>query len=81
MKAGDLLNPLEVSDPNHLIAEAMGTAWNMEIPLKHNKPLFYCEGGQTLEEVAWRGCGVSILGDIQNPSGHGPGQPALAAPA
>ena len=56
MKAGDLLNPLEVSDPNHLIVEAMGTAWNTEILLKHKKPLFYCEGGQTLEEVAWRGC-------------------------
>ena len=33
----------------------------------------------TLEQVAWKGCGVSILGDIQNPAGHG--QPALAKPA
>lgn len=40
VKAGDLLNPLEVSDPNHLRTEATGTAWNTEIPLKHKKTLF-----------------------------------------
>uniref|UniRef100_A0A8C0BUQ5 Uncharacterized protein n=1 Tax=Buteo japonicus TaxID=224669 RepID=A0A8C0BUQ5_9AVES len=28
-----------------------------------------------------RSCGVSILGDIQNSTGHSPGQPALADPA
>jgi len=28
-----------------------------------------------------RSCGYSTLGDNQNPSGHGPGQPALADPA
>lgn len=37
-----------------------------------------CEGGQTLEQAANRGCGVSICGDSQNPTGHGPGQPVLA---
>jgi len=26
------------------------------------------------------GCGVSILGDIQNPAGHSPEQPAIADP-
>lgn len=29
-----------------------------------------------LEEVSKRGCGLSILGNIQNPAGHGPSQPA-----
>jgi len=33
----------------------------------------------TLEQGAWKGCGVSIFGDIQNLAGHG--QPALAEPA
>lgn len=38
-----------------------------------------CEGCQTLEEAAQRCCGVSILGDDQNPTGHSPGR-ALADP-
>jgi len=41
---------------------------------------FFCsKGGQT--EVAQRGCGVSILGDTQNLTGHGPNQPAVGDPA
>lgn len=38
-------------------------------------------GGQTLEEVAQRVYGVSILRDIQNLAEQGPGQPALPDPA
>ena len=53
----------------------------LEIHLKHKKKNLYCESGQTLSQVAHRGCGGSTLGDIQNPTGHGPGQPALADPA
>lgn len=37
--------------------------------------LFLCEAVWT--KVAWRGCGGSLLGDIQNLMGQGPGQPAL----
>lgn len=33
---------------------------------------FFCEGGQTLEQVAQQSCGVSICGDLQNPPGHSP---------
>ena len=40
-----------------------------------------CEGSQTVEQVAQRGCGLSIFGDTQNLTGHGPGQPAVADPA
>lgn len=36
-----------------------------------------CEGGQTPARVVQRGCGDSVLGDIQNPAG----QPALGDPA
>lgn len=32
-----------------------------------------CESGQTLEQAAQRGGAVSILGDIQKPFRHGPG--------
>jgi len=40
----------------------------------------YGEGGQTLEWVAQRH-GVSIHGNVQNPTGCGPGQPAVDDPA
>jgi len=33
---------------------------------------FYGEGGQAAEQFAQRGCGVSTLGDIQNPDGYIP---------
>lgn len=39
--------------------------------------LFHCEGHQTLEQVAQRGCGVSVLGESQNMCGHNLGQPTL----
>ncbi|KAK4822670.1 hypothetical protein QYF61_019037 [Mycteria americana] len=42
---------------------------------------FYCEDDQTLEQIVHRGCGVSVLEDIQNLTVHGPGQPAPADPA
>ena len=50
-----------------------------EIPLKHENS-FCCDGDCIPEQVAPRGCGVSVLGDIKNPTGHGPGQPALVDP-
>lgn len=34
-----------------------------------------------LEQVALRGRGVSVCGEIQNPTGDGGGQPAVADPA
>ena len=40
--------------------------------------VFYGEGGQTLAQAAQRGCGVFILGDTQNLTGHGLEQPALS---
>ena len=51
------------------------------IPFKQNRKTFHCESGQTLAQVAQRGCGVSILGVIQNPTGYSPGQRALHDPA
>lgn len=53
----------------------MGTNFEIqEIQFKHKKKLFYHEGGQTLAQVAQRGCGITILGDIQNSTGQGPEQ-------
>ena len=38
-------------------------------------------GGQTVEQVAETGCGVSTHGDIQTATGHNPEQPAAGDPA
>lgn len=40
--------------------------------------IYYCESGQPLEQAAQSGSGITILGDAQNLTGHGPGQPAAA---
>lgn len=40
--------------------------------------LFY--GGQTLQWGAQIGCGASILGDLQNPTGYSSEHPALVCP-
>ena len=39
------------------------------------------EGDGALEQAAQGGCGVSFSGDISDPSGRGPVQPAVGDPA
>ena len=43
--------------------------------------LFYCDDGQTLEQVEHRGCGVAILGDMQNLNGCDREHSVLTDPA
>ena len=50
------------------------------MPLNIRKPFFHCEGDRALAQVAQGGCGVSFLGDVQKPFGHGPGQVAVGGP-
>jgi len=52
-----------------------------EIPSEHEEKLLPSEGDGALEQAAQRGCGVSFSGDIQNPPGRGPRQPAVGDPA
>lgn len=52
-----------------------------EILFTRKEHHFCCEGGQTLKQAPQRACGISVFGDIQNLSGHGPEQPALAVHA
>lgn len=41
------------------------------------KKAFLKKGAQTLAQIAWRACGVSIIQDTQNPTGHAPKKPAV----
>ena len=52
-----------------------------EVPAEHEEELLHSEGDGTLEQAAEGGCGVSFSGDILDPPGRGPVQPALGDPA
>jgi len=43
------------------------------------KELLHSEGARALEQAAHGGCGVSLFGDIQDPSGCLPVQPAAGS--
>ena len=52
-----------------------------EVPSEHEEELLLSEGDGALEQAAQGGCGVSFSGDIQDPPGQGPVQPAVGDPA
>jgi len=52
-----------------------------EVLSEHEEELLPSEVGGALEQAAQGGCGVSFSGDIQDPSGSSPVQPAVGAPA
>ena len=51
-----------------------------EVPSEYEEKLIRLKGDRAREQAAQRGCGVSS-GDIQNPPGCDPVQPALGDPA
>ena len=52
-----------------------------EVLSEHEEELLPSEGDGALEQAAQGGCGVSFSGDIQDPPGQGPVQPAVGDPA
>ena len=52
-----------------------------EVPSEHEEELLPSEGDGALEQAAQGGCGVSFSGDIQDPPGQDPVQPAVGDPA
>jgi len=52
-----------------------------EVPSEHEEELLPSEGDKALEQFAQGGCGVSFSGDIQDPPGRSPVQPAVGDPA
>jgi len=52
-----------------------------EVPAEHEEELLPSEGDGALEQAAQGVCGVSFSGDIQDPPGCGPVQPAVGDPA
>ena len=52
-----------------------------EVPSEHEEELLPSEGDGAVEQAAQGGCGFSFSGEIQDPSGQGPVQPAVGDPA
>jgi len=52
-----------------------------EVPSELEEELLHSEGDGAQEQAAQRGYGVSFSGDIQDPPGQGPVQPAVGDPA
>lgn len=43
---------------------------------KHEEAVLWCADDGALSQVAQIACGVSLLGDLQNPAGHGHMEPS-----
>lgn len=56
--------------------ETMGMNWSTGHFICTSGTTFYFEGDQEPAQAVQGHCGVSVLGDIKNPSGYGPGQSA-----
>lgn len=61
--------------------EATGMLWNTGASLWTSETLFYCDCDWALAQLAQRSSNVSLPGDIQKLSGHGPGQLTLGGSA
>jgi len=53
--------------------------WSTEVLHQYVKELLHSEGHRALEQAAQGGCGFSLSGDIQDPPGCLPVQPAVGS--
>ena len=47
--------------------------------IREHSDSLYCEGGEALEQVAWRSCGCPLSGSVQGQGGWGFEQPGQVA--
>ena len=79
-KVGDLvMEDAEKAERQDKGQWAQTEAW--EVPSEHEEEFLPSEGDGALEQAAQGGCGVSSSGDIQDPPGCSPVQPAVGDPA
>ena len=52
-----------------------------EVPSEHKEIILYFEDDRALAQAAQRGCGISYSGNVENPPGGVPVQPAVGDPA
>ena len=57
------------------------TTVHRALPSEHKEEVLPPEGDGALAQAAQGGCGVSFSGDIPDPPGQGPVQPAVGDPA
>ena len=63
--------------------QVKGKTARRQVQTRYYEEILYCKGGETLEQVAWRGCRCPLLGGIQGQAGWDFEQPGLegAVPA
>jgi len=77
----DVLEPVFAAVEKVLIPRCdTAPFWGAAVVAAKRVAIAYSEGDGILEQAAQGGCGVSFSGDVQDPPGQGPVQPALGFP-
>ena len=77
MNFGEVISYLSESCMPVLQSKRLWPNYKSLFPSEHEEELLPSGGDGALAQAAQGGCGVSFSGDIQDPPGHGPVQPAV----